>query len=108
MEGKLLVHDPPRTLEYDWAGEVLRWTLAPDGGGTLLVFTHTFEDLEKAARDASGWETCLESLESRLAGKKAAGFTPERHDALFAKYSAYFGPEASVTKRPPIGDEKNR
>lgn len=104
MEGTMRACDAPRLLEYDWGGEILRWTLAPSEGGTLLVFTHTFEDVAKSARDASGWHICLDSMECRLDGRPAAGFTPERFDALFEDYAARFGPDASATKRPDLDD----
>jgi uncharacterized protein YndB with AHSA1/START domain len=104
MEGTMRVFDPPRLLEYDWGGEILRWTLAPAEGGTLLVFTHSFEDVAKSARDASGWDVCLDSMERRLDGRTPAGFTPQRFDALFDDYAERFGPEASATKRPDMDD----
>ncbi len=45
---------------------MLRWELAPDGGGCLLVFHHTFEDRAGAASFASGWEACLAGLDDVL------------------------------------------
>lgn len=103
LTGEMLAFDPPRVLEYSWGGELLRWELQPSDEGTLLIFTHTFEDLAKAARDASGWEVCLGSLASRLAGAPPEPFTSERFDALFADYARRFGAEASA-RRTPDGD----
>lgn len=98
--GEMLMFDPPRTLEYSWDGEILRWELHPRNGGTLLILSHTFEDESKAARDASGWDVCLASLESRLAGRPSEPFTPERFSKLFDVYAQRFGPKASVKKGP--------
>lgn len=100
LDGEMLVYEPPRALEYSWAGEILRFELRPEGGGTHLVFTHTFTDVGKAARDASGWEVCLEALERSLAGEEPAPFTQDGFDALFADYARRFGPEASARREP--------
>jgi len=100
MDGELIVYDPPRTLEYSWGGEILRWELQPRDGHTLLMFTHTFEDETKAARDASGWDVCLQSLESALGGAPLEPFTMERFDALFGEYALRFGAKASSRRTP--------
>ena len=100
MDGELMVYDPPRTLEYSWGGDILRWELQPGGEHTLLVFTHTFEDETKAARDASGWDVCLDSLESALAAAPPDPFTMERFDVLFEKYAQRFGAKASSRRTP--------
>ena len=98
--GELLVWDPPRVLEFTWGDEVLRFLLTASDAGTQLVFTHTFHDLAKAARDASGWTVCLDALAALLDGEPKEPFTPERFEALFAEYAARFGPEASAKKSP--------
>lgn len=98
MPGEMLVFDPPRTLEYSWDDEILRWELRPREGGTLLIFTHTFGDESKAARDASGWDLCFDSLESRLDGRPRVPFSPERFSKLFEEYAQRFGPKASARK----------
>lgn len=37
MRGELLVYDPPSTLEFRWGdGDTLRFSLRPDGDGTIL------------------------------------------------------------------------
>jgi uncharacterized protein YndB with AHSA1/START domain len=102
MTGEMLVVDPPRVLEYLWEGDVLRWVLDPHSDGTLLTFTHTFDDEGRAARDASGWDMCLASLEARLAGLKAEPFTAERHAVLFAHYAEEFGPAAAKHQTPEM------
>src|SRR5687768_8737235 len=33
LEGRMLVFDPPRRLEFTWADETLRFSLEPDGAG---------------------------------------------------------------------------
>jgi quercetin dioxygenase-like cupin family protein len=78
------------TVEYTWEGELLRWELRPDGDGCLLVFTTTFDDRAKAARDATGWHFCLDNLEEALAGRKAPD-AKDRFAELSADYAARIG-----------------
>lgn len=96
MTGEMLVYDEPNVLEYRWDTEVLRWELDERPEGTLLTFTHTFDDKGRAARDAAGWDHCLASLESLLGGNPVEPFTWERHDQRFAHYARRFGPEGAV------------
>jgi len=67
-DGRLVEHDPPRTLAYAWGEDELRWRLQPHDDGTLLVLEHTFDDRWKAARDAAGWHLCLDALATVLDG----------------------------------------
>lgn len=96
--GEVLEFDPPRVLAYTWAGDTLRWTLTPDGDGCLLVFTDTFADRGKAARDGAGWDVCLEHLAAFLDGTPGphASRWKERYDA----YAESFGPEAATAPLP--------
>ena len=105
FEGEVLEVDPPRLLAYTWGGDVLRWTLTPDGDGCLLVFTDTISDLGKAARDGAGWHVCLDALEARLTGgavPAADGSVPpgDRWKDLYAEYRESFGPEAATAPLP--------
>jgi uncharacterized protein YndB with AHSA1/START domain len=96
MQGELTVYEPPRTLEYTWGGELLRWELQARNGETLLVFTHTFDDAAKAAGDAAGWEVCLGALERRLAGLQPEPLTQEKMNVLVNDYSRRFEPTAAA------------
>jgi uncharacterized protein YndB with AHSA1/START domain len=100
MTGSMLVYDPPRLLEYLWDVDVLRWELEPHTDGTLLTFTHAFDDQGRGARDAAGWEFCFGSLEARLAGRPGKPFTSEGHAGLFTQYEQRFGPAGSSQKTP--------
>jgi uncharacterized protein YndB with AHSA1/START domain len=100
LNGEMLVYDPPRTLEYSWGGDILRFELQPREVDTLLVFKHTFTDESKAAREASGWEVCLDALESRLAGAEPEPFTLDRFNVLFDEYAERFGGKASARREP--------
>jgi uncharacterized protein YndB with AHSA1/START domain len=71
--GEVTELDPPEVLEYTWDESVLRFELRPEGDGCLLVFTHTFDAPDEAAKFAAGWHLCLEGLESLLAGAPGSG-----------------------------------
>jgi uncharacterized protein YndB with AHSA1/START domain len=73
VEGRLLVVDPPRVLEYEWRwpGEtdsVVRFELRADGDGTLLVLDHRLLPAAAARGYDAGWRAYLDRLESLLAG----------------------------------------
>jgi uncharacterized protein YndB with AHSA1/START domain len=73
-EGTITAADPPKLLEYAWAGEVLRWELTPDGAGCVLVFTDEFDAQGEAAEIragwsldmATGWHVSLDVLDAHL------------------------------------------
>jgi uncharacterized protein YndB with AHSA1/START domain len=96
--GEVLEFDPPRVLAYTWAGDTLRFTVTPDGDGCLLVFTDTFAEQGKAARDGAGWHVCLEALEARLAGSPAPA--QNRWKEHYDRYAEVFGPEAASAPLP--------
>lgn len=75
MPGEVLEWDPPRVFAFVWNEDVLRFELqAAAGGGTELVFTHAFaHEPGKPARDAAGWEACLEAFEALLSGADRRG-----------------------------------
>jgi uncharacterized protein YndB with AHSA1/START domain len=99
-DGEMLAYDPPRLLEYRWGEEVLRFELRPSADGTELAFTNTFDELGKAARDAAGWHTCLELLESDLVGAPAAADPTERWRHWHHAYLDALGPEAATIGPP--------
>ncbi len=106
VDGEMLVYDPPRVLEFSWAGEawggaeILRFELLPDGPGTLLIFVDTFDEVGKAARDGAGWHVCLDVLAEHLDGKEGRPETSERWKKVHAGYVERFGPAASTIGPP--------
>jgi uncharacterized protein YndB with AHSA1/START domain len=87
--GKVTELDPPRLFAFDWGEEQLRFELEPADDGCRLLFTHFLSESIQAARDAAGWEMCLQQLDRLLAGEDAeapgVGPTPEWRD-LYDKY----------------------
>jgi len=100
FEGTMLSCDPPKLLELIWGDERLRFELAPDAGGTLLIFTATFAELGRAARDAAGWHVCLDLLGCDLSGERAAWAQDDRWRTVHDLYVATFGPEAATVGPP--------
>jgi uncharacterized protein YndB with AHSA1/START domain len=104
--GEVLDFDPPSAFAYTWGEDVLRFELAPEQGGCLLVLTHTFDDRFKAARDASGWHLCLQALAARLDGVSvpeadASGPIPAGWRELNSAYEAAFGIPPELATPPP-------
>ena len=104
--GTVLVVDPPRVLEFTWGDDALRFELRPDGDGTVLTFTDTFDEYGKSARDGAGWHACLDMLGHSLGGTTPAGDNGSNWRQVFAGYIERFGPEAS-TIGPPAGHPVN-
>jgi uncharacterized protein YndB with AHSA1/START domain len=98
FEGEVLDIEPPRLLSFTWGGDVLRFELIPDGDGCLLVFTDTFTEHGKAARDGAGWHVCLDGLEASLDGAPPPG--PDRWRGLYENYATAFGPAAATAPLP--------
>jgi uncharacterized protein YndB with AHSA1/START domain len=89
--GEVLAVEEPRHLAYTWGEETLTFDLVASGTGTRLVLT---DELERsaAARNAAGWEECLDRLE----GQESSGWR-----ARFDRYSAAFEGELGPQEGPP-------
>jgi uncharacterized protein YndB with AHSA1/START domain len=100
FDGEMLTFDPPSMMELLWGSDRLRIELAPDGSGTLLTLTDTFDELGKAARDAAGWHECLDRLVAQL--EEAS--PPEwgrRWREVHPVYLERLGPAAGTIGPPP-------
>jgi uncharacterized protein YndB with AHSA1/START domain len=88
--------DAPRVLQYDWAGDLLRWELEPVERGTRLTLRHTVQSQEWVPRVAAGWHLCLDVADRLLAGDPVdavVGRAAIDHggDELRAAYAAQLG-----------------
>jgi uncharacterized protein YndB with AHSA1/START domain len=93
LTGEVLAVDEPSYLAFTWGEEILRFELHAAGKGTRLVL---FDELPAgiAARNAAGWEDCLD----RLAGQQpAAGAWRVR----FEGYARAFAPTLGPQEGPP-------
>ena len=93
--GIVLEVDEPHRLRFTWGEETLTMALAPVPGGTRLVFDDELAG-DIAARNAAGWEVCLD----RLAGAPVDGPTWQaRFEAYVADFEERLGPQQG----PPPG-----
>ena len=95
LSGEVLEVEAPHRLVYTWGEETLRFSLSPDGNGTRLELVDELP-AGHAARNAAGWEVCLDRLE----GKQPAGDAWRDH---FASYSRQFVPVLGPQEGPPDG-----
>lgn len=95
LTGTVLAVDEPNELAFRWGEETLRFQLFAVGGGTLLVL---FDELppSAAARNAAGWDECLD----RLTGLRPTG---DAGQPRFAAYSEAFEPILGPQEGPPAG-----
>jgi len=106
--GEVIEFEPPRLLSHTWGDDRLRWEIAPQNDGCVLVLTHTFDDHFKAARDAAGWHLCLDSLAAELEGREdGAGdeedMIPTGWRELNSAYEKRFGIPPEKATPPPTG-----
>lgn len=95
LTGHVLEVDEPKRLAFTWGEETLRFELAPEDGGTRLVLIDELP-ASAAARNAAGWEDCLD----RLAGLEPA---PDAWRQRFQTYAAAFEPTLGSQEGPPAG-----
>jgi uncharacterized protein YndB with AHSA1/START domain len=95
LTGEVLEVDEPRRLAFTWGDDTLHFELTPNDGGTRFALTNELPG-GHAARNAAGWDTCLD----RLAGLDAA---PEAWRSRFDAYAAVFEPVVGSQEGPPAG-----
>jgi uncharacterized protein YndB with AHSA1/START domain len=66
---EVTIADPPTLLEYEWGGDVLRWTVEATSTGSRLTLEHTVKERESVPQIAAGWHLCLVVAESLLDGE---------------------------------------
>jgi uncharacterized protein YndB with AHSA1/START domain len=95
LRGEVLVVDEPSSLAFSWGDDILRFELSADDGGTRLVLVNELAP-GAAARNAAGWETCLD----RLVGLDRG---PQAWRTDFAAYASEFEPALGPQEGPPAG-----
>lgn len=96
LAGAVLAVEEPRLLSFTWGeGETLTFELFEQNGSTRLVLTDRL-DRGHAARNAVGWDDCLD----RLAGRPAR---TQSWQERFEAYAAAFEPQAGPQEGPPAG-----
>jgi uncharacterized protein YndB with AHSA1/START domain len=92
LTGEVLEVDEPRRLAFTWGDDTLRFELSPRGDGTRLVLIDELP-ASAAARNAAGWEVCLDRLEGRV--------TDDEWQPRFEAYVAEFEPRIGAQEGPP-------
>jgi uncharacterized protein YndB with AHSA1/START domain len=95
LEGEVLEVDEPNVLAFTWGEETLRFELSPTVEGTRLVLIDELPP-GAAARNAAGWDTCLD----RLSGLDPS---PDAWQPRFERYVAAFEPALGPQEGPPAG-----
>jgi uncharacterized protein YndB with AHSA1/START domain len=95
LTGEVLEVDEPNVLEFTWGEETLRFELAPEGDGTRLVLIDELP-AGAAARNAAGWDVCLDRLLGIDVEDDAWG-------PRFQAYVAAFEPTLGPQEGPPAG-----
>ena len=93
--------EPERLLEFRWGKYVLRCELVPDGDGCRFLFSEQIADASMGARNAAGWEWCLQNLETILEGAATAKFVLDLWRPRFEHYVAAFQPQFGPQQGPP-------
>ena len=101
MRGEVLAVDPPRLLEFRWGQDRIRCELVPEGDGCRLLLSNSFGDASWGARNAVGWEFCIDNLSALLEGAALAQFGIDVWKVNFAKYVAKFEPEFGAQQDMP-------
>jgi uncharacterized protein YndB with AHSA1/START domain len=100
--GQMIAFEPPSVVEFRWDADLLRFEVTPEGDGTVLRLTDTFDELGKASRDGAGWHACLDMLGYELSGDDPPWNPAERWEQLHDSYVEELGPEASTVGPPEI------
>jgi uncharacterized protein YndB with AHSA1/START domain len=101
LPGNVLEWDPPRRVSFTWGDDTIGFTLtAAADGGTVFVLTEELS-ANHAARNAAGWDGCLDRLQL---GAEGESWKPR-----FDRYVASFEPVLGHQDGPPegIGDVEN-
>jgi len=94
LPGRVIECTPPHRLLFTWGDDTIGFELSATEGGTLFVLTEEL-GASIAARNAAGWEVCLDRLVEGAAGEDWA--------PRFARYRAAFEPVLGAQEGPPTG-----
>jgi uncharacterized protein YndB with AHSA1/START domain len=89
LHGRVIEVDEPKLLVYTWGDDILRFELHPEDLGTLLVLVDELPS-ESAARNAAGWDECLDRL---AGGSDDVSSWQARFQSYSKKFSSYLGPQ---------------
>jgi uncharacterized protein YndB with AHSA1/START domain len=89
MSGEILEVVVPERLVFTWGDDRLTFGLEArdEGAACRLAFSIVLDSADKAARDAAGWEQCLDVLDLVVAGRSPDRPMPsDRWRAYYEEY----------------------
>lgn len=92
LPGTVLECSAPHRLVFTWGEDTIGFQLSPADGGTAFALTEELGAAE-AARNAAGWEVCLERL--------VAGSVGEDWASRFTRYRATYEPLLGAQEAAP-------
>ncbi len=87
LPGKVLAYDAPHRLSFTWGEDTITFELSAAEGGTTFVLAEEL-GASRAARNAAGWEVCLD----RLVGAVGEDWEP-RFERYVAAFEPVLGPQ---------------
>jgi uncharacterized protein YndB with AHSA1/START domain len=89
MSGVFCEVSAPRRLSFTWGEDLLTFELEERDGGAAcrLAFSVVLDSADKAARDAAGWDDCLDMLHLVVSGRAAE--RPAQSESWRARYDEY-------------------
>jgi uncharacterized protein YndB with AHSA1/START domain len=95
LPGVVVEWDPPRRARFTWGEDTIGFELVADSeDGTTFVLTEELS-ANHAARNAAGWEACLDHLEH--------GTERQSWQQRFEQYRVAFEPILGHQEGPPTG-----
>jgi uncharacterized protein YndB with AHSA1/START domain len=99
--GRIVAVDPPRLLAFTWGGDELRFQLEPLAGDrTRFTLVDVLKSRDTAARNAAGWEVCLDALTAHAEGRAFEGPHSSPNAPWEIRYEQYLA--AGVPSGAPI------
>jgi uncharacterized protein YndB with AHSA1/START domain len=89
MSGTFREVSAPERLAFTWGDDVLTFELdeRDNGAACRLSFTVALDSADKAARDAAGWDDCLDTLATVVSGAaRERRVQPETWRARYDEY----------------------
>jgi uncharacterized protein YndB with AHSA1/START domain len=95
LPGTVVECSAPHRLVFTWGEDTIGFELSETEGGTVFVLTEELGP-SVAARNAAGWEVCLERLVDGMHAADSEDWRPR-----FERYTASFTPLLGAQEGPP-------
>jgi len=101
---RVLVWEPPHRFAFEWEDDELHLTLSEHARGCRLELVNILSTPGAGARNAAGWEMCLDLLDQVVAGSphgSASDAGMEEFLPVLEKYKALGVPDDGWLPDPP-------